>query len=73
MINSRSVSDPVRASNLLASVGQPAKHVILAAAQTRRISAKHIITTGVLLVWSVPEDVIGLDNTRKFRWQSDLA
>jgi CRP-like cAMP-binding protein len=45
MINSRSALAAVRASNFLADLEQPAMHAILAAAQTRRISAKHNITT----------------------------
>ena len=46
MINPRSVAAAVRASNFLAGLEQPAMHAILAAAQIRRISAKHNITTG---------------------------
>ena len=45
MINLRSAFAAVRASILLAGLEQPATHSILAAAQIRRISAKHNITT----------------------------
>jgi CRP-like cAMP-binding protein len=46
MINPQSALAAVRASNLLAGLEQSATHAILAAAQIRRIPAKHNIVTG---------------------------
>ena len=46
MINPLSALTTVRASNFLAGLEPPATHTILAAAQMRRISAEHNITTG---------------------------
>jgi CRP-like cAMP-binding protein len=46
MINSRSELAAARSSNFLTGLEQPALHTIVAAAQIRRISAKHNIITG---------------------------
>jgi CRP-like cAMP-binding protein len=46
MINSRSALAAARSSRFLTNLEQPATRAILAAAQIRRISAKHNITSG---------------------------